>query len=185
MATSPNLPAPRPPRRNGWTAERQEAFLKALAASGCVSHACRVVGMSRESAYNLYNRESAVSFRRGWEDALDCSLRLVEDGMFSRAIEGVARPIFYQGELVGEYRHFDNRLAMFLLRYRRRHRYGDLPPLPPPPVLPGAENDPPDPDEAIGSLAFYLEDLGDEPEESPAIDSVNFVNLGDEEAVGE
>lgn len=74
---------------------------------------------------------------------------------------------------------------MFLLRYRRRHRYGDPAPLPPPLVPPGAENDPPDPDEAIGSLAFNLEDLADEPQESPAIDGVNFVNLGDEGAAGE
>ena len=37
---------------------------------------------------------------------------------------GVVRPVFYKGEQVGEWRHFDERLTMFLLRFRRRHRFG-------------------------------------------------------------
>jgi len=124
MATSPNLPARRP-RHDGWTVERQEAFLKALATCACVTHAARSVGMSRESAYQLYHRPSAFAFRRGWDAALDCSLRLVEDEAWSRAVNGVARPIFYQGEQVGEYRHYDERLTMFLLRSYRPERYGE------------------------------------------------------------
>jgi hypothetical protein len=183
MATSPNLPARRP-RHDGWTVARQEAFLKALAACGCVTHACRAVGMSRESAYDLYNRPSAGAFRRGWDAALDSSLRLVEDGAWSRSINGVARPVFYQGEQVGEYRHYDERLTMFLLRYRRPHRYCELPKLPPTVHPPDWEDEGPDPDEAIGALEFYLGDLADEAGlpgaaiGSPgAIDGVSFVNL--------
>ena len=178
MATSPNLPARRP-RHDGWTVERQEAFLKALAACGCVTHACRAVGLSRESAYQLYNRPSAAAFRRGWDAALDCSVRLVEDEAWARAIRGVARPVFYQGEQVGEYRHYDERLTMFLLRYRRPHRYCELPKLPPPVLPPGGEDEGPDPDEAIGSLDFHLGDL--EEVDLPTIDGVNFVKIvGDE-----
>lgn len=188
MNAPPNLPARRP-RHDGWTVERQEAFLKALAACGCVTHACRVVGMSRESAYELYNRESAFAFRRGWDAALDCSVRLVEDEAWSRAVKGVARPVFYQGEQVGEYRHYDERLTMFLLRYRRPHRYAEIPKLTPIVHPPGWEDEGPDPDEAIGTLDFYLEDLVDQAElhggvtDGPAtIDGVNFVNfVGNEE----
>ena len=160
-APTQNLPARRP-RSDGWTAERQEAFLKALAACGCVTHAARAVGMSRESAYQLYNRESAHDFRRSWEAALDCALRLLEDEMWSRAINGVPRPVFYQGEQVGEYRHFDERLAMFLLRFRRPHRYAEIPRLPPQLRPPGWEEEGPDPDEAIGALSFHLDDLVDD-----------------------
>ena len=40
-----------------------------------------------------------------------------------RARKGVARPIFYKGEQVGEWRDFDERLTVFLLRFRRRHRF--------------------------------------------------------------
>ena len=182
MATSANLPARRP-RHDGWTVERQWAFLKALAACGCVTHACRAVGMSRESAYELYNRESAFAFRRGWDAALDSSVRLVEDEAWSRAVKGVARPIFYQGEQVGEYRHYDERLTMFLLRYRRPHRYAEIPKVLPAVPPPGWDEGP-DPDEAIGALDFHLGDLVDEGAlrgfagTAPAsIDGVNFVNF--------
>jgi hypothetical protein len=182
--SQPGLPAPYvSPRRDGWTAARQDAFLKALAACGCVTHACRAVGMSRESAYALYQRPAAAAFRAGWDAALDCSIRLVEDGAWSRAIQGVPRPVFHQGEQVGEYRHYDERLSMFLLRFRRPHRYRDLPV---PPVIhpPGWEEDGPNPDAAIEELDWQLGDLvgeaelpGAAGETSRAIDGVNFVNF--------
>lgn len=182
-APSNNLHARRP-RHDGWTVERQAAFLKALASCGCVTHAARSVGLSRESAYQLYNRPSAAAFRRGWDAALDCAVRLVEDEAWSRAIHGVARPVFYQGEQVGEYRHFDERLAMFLLRYRRPHRYAEIPRLTPPLIPPGSEEEGADPDEAIGSLDFHLDDLEDEavlPDRAApgcaTIDGVNFVKI--------
>ena len=44
--------------------------------------------------------------------------------MLSRVINGVPRAIFYQGEQIGENRCFNDRLAMFLLRYRDPLRYG-------------------------------------------------------------
>lgn len=185
MTAPSNLPA-RKSRHDGWTAERQEAFLKALAVCGCVTHAARTVGMSRESAYHLYNRPSASNFRRGWDAALDCSLRLVEDEAWSRAVNGVPRPIFYQGEQVGEYRHYDERLTMFLLRYRRPHRFAEVPKLAPALNPPGWDGEGPDPDEAIGSLDFHLEDIEDEtevPDTSVPIDGVNIVKIVGEEVL--
>jgi len=185
---TPNLPARRI-RHDGWTVERQEKFLKALAACGCITDACRAVGMSRESAHNLYNDPRAEGFRRGFDAALDCSMPVIESGAWERVVKGVARPIFYQGEQVGEYRHFDTRLTMFLLRYRRPHRYGaHLDRLPPPPPLHPPSLDPRDeqidPDDAIGALDFHLDDLVDEAEltggvnaDSRANDGVNFVNF--------
>ena len=160
----PNLPARRV-RHDGWTVERQEKFLKALAACGCITDACRAVGMSRESAHNLYNDPRAAGFRRAFDAALDCAMPVIESSAWERAAKGVARPIFYQGEQVGEYRHFDTRLTMFLLRYRRPHRYGAfLDRLQPPPVTrpPGWADDGLDPDEAIGSLDYHLGELIDE-----------------------
>ena len=180
-------PVPVRPRHDGWTIERQTAFLKALASCGCVTHAARAVGMSKQSAHNLYNRPSAAAFRRAYDAALDCALRLVEDAAWSRSINGVARPIFFQGEQVGEYHHYDERLTMFLLRTRRPHRYAMQLKLVPPAPPPGSEDDEPDPDEAIGALDFHLDDLEDEAdlrgaaEEAASIDGVNFVNfVGDE-----
>ncbi len=117
-------PVPVRMRHNGWTPERQMAFIEALAACGCVSEACRAVGMSQTSAYKLRNRSDAAAFRLAWRAALDAGVERLADAAFSRALHGVPRPIFRGKEQVGEYRHFDERLTMFLLRYRDPVRFG-------------------------------------------------------------
>lgn len=111
-------------RHDGWTAERQIRFIEALAASGCVADACRHVGMSETSARALYNRPCGTAFRHAWDAAVDCAMPRLEQAVLERSIKGVPRPIFYKGEQVGEWRHYDERLAMFLLRTRRAARYG-------------------------------------------------------------
>lgn len=112
------------PRHDGWTAEKQIAFIEALAETACVEHACRQVGMTPQSAYRLRRRECAAAFRRAWDDALDYALHRLEHAALSRALDGVARPVFYRGEQVGEWREYDERLTMFLLRHRRPQRFG-------------------------------------------------------------
>lgn len=117
-------PVPVRPRHDGWTAKRQIAFIEALAETGCVEAACKRVGMSHVSAYRLRRRRDGGLFRLAWDAALDYALIRLEEAAIGRAINGVARPIFYQGEQVGEWREYDERLTMFLLRFRRRARYG-------------------------------------------------------------
>jgi hypothetical protein len=111
-------------RHDGWTADKQIRFIEALAGSKCVDEACRQVGMSDTSAYRLRNRPCGAAFRRAWDAALDCQVHRLEQAFIDRAINGVPRPIFYKGEQVGEWRYFDERAAMFVLRHRRPHRYG-------------------------------------------------------------
>ena len=120
----PFAPALTRPRHDGWTADRQVAFVKALAESACVEEACAVVGMDKTSAYRLRRRPSAYAFRDAWDAALDYALNRLEQTAVGRAIHGTARPLFYKGEQVGEWRHHDERLTMFLLRYRRAARFG-------------------------------------------------------------
>ena len=117
-------PVPVRPRHDGWTAERQIAFIEKLAGSNSVTTAAKHVGMSRESARQLRLRPCGRDFRNAWDAALDCGYTEVEEAAMERSKNGVARPIFYKGEQVGEWRHFDERLTMFLLRFRRRHRFG-------------------------------------------------------------
>lgn len=136
---SPREPNPREPRprdipdfdpvrtrvrHDGWTPDRQVEFIEALAECGCVDAACRRVGMASSSAYTLRRRIDAESFRQAWDFALDYAIRRLSDAAFSRAINGVATPIFFQGEQIGERRRYDERLTMFMLRYRDPVRYG-------------------------------------------------------------
>jgi hypothetical protein len=120
----PFEPATLRPRYDGWTAAKQIAFIEALAATKCVDEACRRVGMSDTSAYELRQRSCGADFARAWDAALDFQMPALEQAALERSIHGVPRPIFHKGEQVGEYRHFDERLTMFLLRSYRPERYG-------------------------------------------------------------
>jgi hypothetical protein len=111
-------------RHDGWTPAKQVEFIEALAACGCVDEACRRVGRSRQSAYDLYRRPEAGPFRLAWEAALEHAVKRMADAAFSRAINGVAIPIFYKGEQVGERRRYDERLTMFMLRHYDPIRFG-------------------------------------------------------------
>jgi hypothetical protein len=110
-------PVPVQPRRDGWTPERQRGFIEALAATACVEDAARAVGMSATSAYNLCARPDAVAFRAAWDAALDFAAGHLKAAVFSRAIHGVPVPHYYKGELVGEHRRYNDRLAMFVMNH--------------------------------------------------------------------
>ena len=111
-------------RRDGLTPARQVALIQAFAACGCIREACARVGVSAEAVYELRRRPDAQSFRAAMDLALDGAADRVEDAVFGRAINGVEIPHYYKGELVGTHRRYDERLAMFILRYRKPHRYG-------------------------------------------------------------
>jgi hypothetical protein len=67
----PFEPVPVRARQDGWTVERQCAFIEALAETGIVEDACRRVGMSRTAPDKLRRRPLGVHFRRSWETAVD------------------------------------------------------------------------------------------------------------------
>lgn len=123
-STPLGAPIPVRYRHDGWTPERQLEFIEALSECGCVDEAAKSVGMSRNSAYALRRRHDAQAFRLAWDAATDYAVSRLGDVAMSRAINGVPVPIFHQGEQVGERRHYDERLTMFLLRYRDPARYG-------------------------------------------------------------
>lgn len=89
-----------------------------------MTEACERVGLSPSTAYRLRRRVDAYSFRAAWDAALDYAIRRLSDAAFSRALHGVTRPVWFQGEQVGERRYYDERLTMFLLRYRDPDTYG-------------------------------------------------------------
>ncbi|RHW17793.1 hypothetical protein D1610_09680 [Sphingomonas gilva] len=117
-------PVPTRQRHDGWTPDKQVDFIEALAETGCVDHAARAVAMSPTAAYRLRARADAQSFRAAWDHALEYAVSRLSDAVISRAIHGVARPVFFQGEQIGERRYYDERLAMFILRTRDSMRYG-------------------------------------------------------------
>lgn len=181
LATIPHVPpVSLRPRWSGWTPDKQIAFVEALSETACVVEAARIVGMSTVSAYALRRLPRAHHFRAAWDAALDMGVQRLEQAALGRALNGVPRPIFYQGEQVGEWREYDERLAMFLLRYRRPARFGphlDHPHAPDhgsPPV--GDSDDPLD--EAAIRLDWHCDEIaeldpdlfGEPPDNTPPAD---------------
>lgn len=109
-------PVPVKPRHDGWTAERQRAFILMLAQLGSVRQAAASVGKSRRSAYQLRRRDGAESFAAAWDRALaggeDNAIRLGVE----RALHGMERPYFYRGRRVATCRVYDNALLRAALR---------------------------------------------------------------------
>ncbi len=109
-------PVPRKFRHDGWTPARQKAFIAALADTGSVKRACRMVNMSSEGAYWLRRQPGSESFRRAWEAALDFGVQRLKDEAFDRALNGQLSPVFIGGKLKGFRRIKNDRLLMFCLR---------------------------------------------------------------------
>ncbi|WP_338446181.1 hypothetical protein V5F89_13680 [Pelagerythrobacter marensis] len=117
-------PVPRKCRRHdGWTDERQRAFIEALADTGSVEAACRAVNMSTVGAYHLRRQPGADSFRKAWEAALRLGVQKIEDVAMDRALNGVEVPVYSYGKLVGTRRAYNDRLLMFMLRNRAPERF--------------------------------------------------------------
>jgi len=110
-------PVPRKYRHDGWTPERQKAFIAALADTGSVSRAAAMVNMAQPNCYTLRRAPGAESFRRAWEAALDFGIARLKDIAFERAIDGYLVPVFVAGKLMGFRRRHNDALLMFCLRH--------------------------------------------------------------------
>lgn len=122
-----NLPAvPADERHDGWTRERQGAFLRMLASTHCVSQAAKAVGMSRQGAYRLRSRLRGEPFDIAWQAAFRRQFDALAEAALDRALNGVEVPHFHKGELIHTSRRFDERLTVALLALRDR-----LAPIPP------------------------------------------------------
>ena len=119
-------PVPRQTNRHdGWTVERQRAFIEALADTGSVKAAAADVNMSAEGAYHLRRQKGATSFRKAWETALQLGVQRIEDVAMDRALNGVDVPVYSYGKLVGLRKSYNDRLLMFMLRNRAPDRFAD------------------------------------------------------------
>lgn len=125
------VPVLRKPRKDGWTPQRQVEFIAALADTGCVEQAARLVDMTVMSCYRLRRAPGAENFARAWDAAIANAARRLVDLAFDRAIHGSNEPVFDRdGRRVGRRMRQNDRLLMFLLRAympdRFRHAHRDM-----------------------------------------------------------
>ena len=163
-------------RHDGWTAERQRAFLAALAETGCVSEACAEVGITPRSAYRLRDRSDAKAFRLAWVHAQTMAVTRLTAIAFERAIHGSTEQFYRDGQLVAERRKPSDRLLMFLLRHFDPVGFGWMEGKPVAPEITDPRCD------AIGELPKAVRKLRDVESDASALERISAGDLIDSEA---
>ena len=121
-------PVPLRRRVDGWSEERQCAFLAQLYITGSVSAAARAVGMARHSAYRLRACAGADSFAAAWDRVLTPPgsgrvqrpqtdwRKVTGEALLWRMESGLVQPVVFRGQMVGIRRKADNSALLRLLR---------------------------------------------------------------------
>jgi hypothetical protein len=113
----PFYPVPTRTRRDGWTVQRQAAFVGMLAETGSVMGACEATGMSRKSAYALRARPGAESFAAAWDAALGAPVRKVTAPTVDfLAYHGLIRLVMFRGRYRGSSARPDDSALLRLVR---------------------------------------------------------------------
>lgn len=104
-----------------WTPKKQQKFLDALAEYGIVTTAARIAKCSKQTAYN--HRNNDPGFAELWDEAVDSACDLLEEEARRRAYNGTTKPIYQQGQCVGEIQEYSDTLMIFLLKGARPEKY--------------------------------------------------------------
>lgn len=116
-------PVPMRSRVDGWTPDRQAAFIGYLAETGSVCEAAKRIGMARETAYRLRQHAWGHGFAAAWDAALGKlptaqkpPLRKVtNEQLFYRLETGFYRPVLYRGRFKTIARKPDNSALLALV----------------------------------------------------------------------
>jgi hypothetical protein len=103
--------------------KRKEMFLDEFRKHGNVSQACRATDVPRRIAYRW--KEEDEEFAVEWEEAKNDAGDALEQEARRRAVDGIAKPIWYKGEYVGSVHEFSDTLLIFLLKGAKPHKYAD------------------------------------------------------------
>jgi hypothetical protein len=111
--------------RTKFTLKAREEFLAALRGGNTITHAARLVRMSRRGVYDVRNADP--TFAAEWDLALAEGIDVLEQEAKRRAVEGVEqeRPIVSRGMIVGHVRtiEYSDRLLELLLKAKKPDVY--------------------------------------------------------------
>jgi hypothetical protein len=105
------------------TPKNEAAFLNALCDGRSVTAACIDAGISRVAAYDW--RAADATFAKAWDDAVEEGTDRLEDEAHRRARDGTQKPVYQGGKKVGAINEYSDTLMIFLLKARRRSKFGD------------------------------------------------------------
>jgi hypothetical protein len=111
------------------TPDAQVKFLEGLARGLSVTGSALLAGVNRQSVYVW--RKADAAFAVAWDEAVESGTDMLEDEVLRRALEGTQEPAISMGKIVFQdgapllLRKYADGLAQFILRGRRRDKFGD------------------------------------------------------------
>ncbi len=100
---------------------RQRKFLEALAVSGQVRAAAKSAGVDDSLPYKWRKQDSA--FRECWDALADQVGTVIEAALAERVLNGVEKPLTFQGEVFGHVIEYPDHVGVALLRGLKADRY--------------------------------------------------------------
>jgi hypothetical protein len=100
---------------------RRQSFLDYVRDGWSVTAAAKKIGVTRQALYALKLLDPG--FAEQWEDAYESGTDLFEDEVKRRALDGIEKPVFYKGEIVGHIREYSDTLMAIVLKARRPEKY--------------------------------------------------------------
>lgn len=98
-------------------------FLRLLAETGNVTLAAEAAGVARQTPYKWRDKDS--KFAEAWAAAEEEAADRLEAEARRRAVEGVEKPVYQGGHMVGTIREYSDTLLIFLLKGARPEKYKD------------------------------------------------------------
>ena len=105
----------------------QAKYIEAYAECGLVGKACATAGVGRTTELGWRHDPSCTAYHDALRMATEISGQNGLDELYRRAVEGVAEPVFYQGEAIGAIRKYSDRCLELFLKsrfpemFRERH----------------------------------------------------------------
>lgn len=103
------------------TPEVRAKFLDGLREGLTPKRAAEAAGVGRTTVFTW--RRTDTVFAQQWEDAYDEGTDLLEEEAQRRAVQGVSRPVYQGGELVGHVQEYSDTLMNIMLQARRPAKF--------------------------------------------------------------
>lgn len=97
-------------------AQQKKAFLEAFRRCGIITRACEASGVARRTVYSW--QEHDEHFLADFHEAETIATEVLESEMHRRAVEGVDKPVYQGGKLVGTVTEYSDTLLIFALKAR-------------------------------------------------------------------
>lgn len=107
--------------RTKRTDTREQKFLSVLRSTCNVTEAAKSAGVGRRTVYEW--RDADPAFREQWDDAEQEAADRLEREAWRRAVDGVEKPITFQGQITDRYLEYSDRMLELLLKAHRPEKF--------------------------------------------------------------